>query len=171
MKFPTVEWLIDGVGEITIGSIGPIRCAATACDEHQQLAMLVRRPGESIEALLRRLEAALVRAYEHDEFIGEINGDTLAHTDEEPDEHVAPPPEVPRYTSRQGQYLAFIYYFSKIHGVPPAEADLQRYFRVSPAAVHRMIVALEDRGVIERNPGRARSIRVVLDREEIPGLE
>ncbi len=34
----------------------------------------------------------------------------------------------PAYTATQGQYLAFIYYYTKIHGVPPAEADLQRYF-------------------------------------------
>ena len=36
------------------------------------------------------------------------------------------------YTATQGQYLAFIYYYTKIHGVPPAEADMQRYFKVSP---------------------------------------
>jgi len=27
------------------------------------------------------------------------------------------------FTGKQGQYLAFIYYYSKIHGTPPAEAD------------------------------------------------
>src|SRR5262245_59114101 len=42
------------------------------------------------------------------------------------------------YTPRQGQYLAFIYYYTKLHGVPPAEADIQRYFRVSAPAVHEM---------------------------------
>jgi hypothetical protein len=36
------------------------------------------------------------------------------------------------YTATQGQYLAFIYYYAKIHGVPPAEADMQRYLKVSP---------------------------------------
>ena len=36
------------------------------------------------------------------------------------------------YTATQGQYLAFIYYYTKLHGVPPAEADMQRYFKVSP---------------------------------------
>ena len=35
------------------------------------------------------------------------------------------------FTGKQGQYLAFIYYYSKIHGMPPAEADFQRYFRVT----------------------------------------
>jgi len=34
------------------------------------------------------------------------------------------------YTAKQGQYLAFIYYYTKIHGTPPAEADVRRFFRV-----------------------------------------
>jgi hypothetical protein len=54
--------------------VGPIRCAAVACDEHQQFAALVRQPGESLEALLNRLDAALQRAWQHEEFIDEING-------------------------------------------------------------------------------------------------
>lgn len=78
---------------------------------------------------------------------------------------------VPRYTAKQGQYLAFIHHYTKIHGEAPAEADLRRYFEVSPPSVHRMIVALEERGLIERTPGRARSIRLLVDRSEIPDLE
>ena len=74
------------------------------------------------------------------------------------------------YTPRQGQYLAFIYY-TKIHGVPPAEADMQRYFRVSPPAVHEMVKTLERQGLIEREPGRPRSIRLLLTRAELPDLE
>ena len=35
------------------------------------------------------------------------------------------------YTDKQGQYLAFIYYYSKIHGCSPSEAEMQQYFRVS----------------------------------------
>ena len=31
--------------------------------------------------------------------------------------------ETKAYTPRQGQYLAFIYYYTKIHGRAPAEAD------------------------------------------------
>ena len=30
----------------------------------------------------------------------------------------------PPYTPRQGQFLAFIYYYTKIHKCPPAEADI-----------------------------------------------
>ncbi len=74
-------------------------------------------------------------------------------------------------TPRQGQYLAFIYYYSKINGPPPSEADMQRYFRVSPPSVHQMVLNLEERGFITRIPGQPRSIRVLILREELPALE
>lgn len=74
------------------------------------------------------------------------------------------------YTDKQGQYLAFIYYYGKIHGRAPAEADLQQYFRVSPPSVHQMVLTLEARGLIERTPGQARSIRLLIPREELPDL-
>ncbi len=76
-----------------------------------------------------------------------------------------------KYTKRQGQYLVFIYYYTKIHGYAPAEVDMQRYFRVSPPSVHQMVVALEKRGFIEKVPRRPRSIRLLLSREELPDLE
>lgn len=75
------------------------------------------------------------------------------------------------YTTKQGQYLAFIFYYTKIHRVAPAEADLQRYFRVSPPSVHQMVLTLEAGGFIERVPGQARSIRLLIAREELPDLE
>jgi len=76
-----------------------------------------------------------------------------------------------KYTPRQGQYLAFIHYYTKIHGCAPSEADLERYFRVSWSSVHQMILTLEKRGLIMRTPGDARSIRLLLPREELPELE
>ena len=74
-------------------------------------------------------------------------------------------------TSKQGQYLAFIYYYTKINGQPPAEPDMQRYFRVSPPSVHNMVVKLCDRGFISREPGRSRTIRLLIDRDSFPDLE
>ena len=53
------------------------------------------------------------------------------------------------FTAKQGQYLAFIYYYTKIHGTPPAEADFQRFFRVTPPVVHQMIKTLQARGFID----------------------
>jgi len=75
------------------------------------------------------------------------------------------------FTESQGQYLAFIHYYTKLHGVPPAEADMQRCFRVSSPAVHTMIVTLEKRGFIKRIPGAGRSIQLRLRREQLPDLE
>lgn len=75
------------------------------------------------------------------------------------------------YTKKQGQYLAFIYNYTKINGRPPAEADMQRYFRVTPPTVHQMVLTLDNRGFISREPGKARSIRVLIPPEELPYLE
>ncbi len=77
----------------------------------------------------------------------------------------------PEYTPRQGQFLAFIHYYAKLNGCPPAEEDMARYFKITPPSAHQMVVTLEQRGLIERIPGQARSIRVLLPREELPDLE
>lgn len=75
------------------------------------------------------------------------------------------------FTQKQGRYLAFIYYYTRIHGYPAAEADMQNYFKVSPPSVHQMVLTLERRGFIERTPGQPRSIRVLLPKEDLPALE
>ena len=75
------------------------------------------------------------------------------------------------YTEKQGQYLAFIYYYTKLNKRSPAEADFQRYFGVSPPTVHQMILNLDKQQLIERAPGQSRSIRLLLTREEIPDLD
>ena len=76
-----------------------------------------------------------------------------------------------RFTEKQGQYLAFIYYYTKVNGRPPAEADMERYFRVTPPSVHQMVLTLETNGFIERTPGQGRSIRLLIPREQLPDLE
>jgi len=74
------------------------------------------------------------------------------------------------YTEKQGQYLAFIYYYCKIHGRAPAEAEMQQYFRVSPPSVHQMVLTLEARGLVARTPGQARSIRLLIPLADLPDL-
>jgi DNA-binding MarR family transcriptional regulator len=76
-----------------------------------------------------------------------------------------------RYTPKQGQYLAFIYYYTKLNRRPPAEAYMQRYFRTNPPTVHNMIVQLEKKGLIQKKPYEPRSIRLLLSRKELPDLE
>ena len=76
-----------------------------------------------------------------------------------------------KYTSKQGQYLAFIYYYTKINGQAPAEADMQRYFKVSPPSVHQMVLTLEKNKLIKRTRRVARSIQLLISAEELPVLE
>jgi len=75
------------------------------------------------------------------------------------------------FTALQGQYLAFIRAYTLIHREPPAEVDMQRFFRVTPPSVHRMVLTLAERGLVERTPGRARSLRVLVPPDELPPLE
>jgi DNA-binding MarR family transcriptional regulator len=75
------------------------------------------------------------------------------------------------YTEKEGQYLAFIYNYSKIHGRPPAQWELLRYFQVTPPTVHQMILRLEKKGLISRVPGQARAIKVLVPPEELPYLK
>jgi DNA-binding MarR family transcriptional regulator len=77
----------------------------------------------------------------------------------------------PIFTSRQGQYLAFIHAYTLVNGRPPAQADIQRFFRVTPPSVHQMLLTLEREGLISRQPGMPRSIAVLVDRAALPALE
>jgi DNA-binding MarR family transcriptional regulator len=72
------------------------------------------------------------------------------------------------FTDPQGQYLAFIYAYAKIHRRPPAEADMQRFFGVTAPSVHRIV--LEKRGLIHREPGKARRLTLLVAPEELPIL-
>ena len=75
-----------------------------------------------------------------------------------------------RFTDTQGQYLAFLQAYTKLHRRPPAEADIQAYFDVTPPTVHRMIVVLTERGLIRRRPGAPRSIEILVPLDELPTL-
>jgi len=74
------------------------------------------------------------------------------------------------FTDKQGQYLAFIHTYTKLHRRPPAEADMQVYFGVTPPTVHRMVVELDERGLIRRQPGQPRSIELLVPADAIPPL-
>jgi DNA-binding MarR family transcriptional regulator len=75
------------------------------------------------------------------------------------------------FTEKQGQYLAFIYAYSRIFRRPPAEADMQRHFRVTPPSVHQMVLTLERVGLIRRQPGVPRSIELLVAPEDLPILK
>jgi len=75
-----------------------------------------------------------------------------------------------RFTEKQGQYLAFICVYKRMFGQAPAEADMQRHFRVTPPSVHQMVLTLERAGLIRRQPGVARSIQLLVDPQQLPPL-
>lgn len=75
------------------------------------------------------------------------------------------------FTPLQGQYLAFICASTLVNGRPPSEAEIQRFFGVTAPTVHQMILTLERRKLLERSPGRARSLRVLLSPAALPLLQ
>jgi DNA-binding MarR family transcriptional regulator len=75
------------------------------------------------------------------------------------------------WTALQGQYLAFIYAYTTIHGQAPAERDMQQFFHVTPPTIHNMVKSLERQGFIRRQPGVARSIQLLVSPEKLPFLQ
>ncbi len=111
-------------------------------------------------AQFETLDDALAAA---DKGIAEWYGDQAPDLVEEKD-------GAPSFTSKQGQYLAYIYNYTQIHGRPPAQADIQSFFRVTPPTVHQMILKLEKLGLLARVSGEARSLRVLVAAEQLPIL-
>src|SRR5262249_18970554 len=72
------------------------------------------------------------------------------------------------FTPTQGRYLAFIHAYTSLHGYPPAESEIAAAMCVSPPSVNQMIKMLERKGLIQRQPGEARSVRVLVPEDEIP---
>jgi DNA-binding MarR family transcriptional regulator len=81
------------------------------------------------------------------------------------------PPARPRFTEKQGQYLAFIWTYGLLNGRSPAERDMQRFFGVTAPSVHQMVLTLDNAGLIRRQPGIARSIELLVDPDSIPKLQ
>ena len=81
----------------------------------------------------------------------------------------APAPQL-RFTATQGQYLAFIYAYTRVLRRPPAEADMQRHFKVTPPTVHQMVLTLERNELVKREPGVPRSIQILVPPEALPIL-
>lgn len=75
------------------------------------------------------------------------------------------------YTLRQGQFLAYIHTYTRLHRQPPSESEMAYFFGVSPPSVHQMVVTLERRGLLQRTPGLARALRVLLPPEALPNLD
>jgi hypothetical protein len=96
---------------------------------------------------------------------GEVRMPTEKKSSDSPDQQQV------RFTHRQGQFLAFIHLYRKLHRRGPAELDMVQYFRITPPSVHGMVVKLEQLGLVTREKGVPRSVRVAVGEEEIPPLE
>jgi hypothetical protein len=72
--WPHLEELITHGGQVTIGKIHPIDCAAIAGRGKAMLAALQRQEGESLAELLQRLEQAVQEAKATDRVVNEIKG-------------------------------------------------------------------------------------------------
>ena len=77
----------------------------------------------------------------------------------------------PDYTIKQGQYLAFIYNYTKISGHSPSQVDMERYFKTSPSAVHQMVLRLEKLGFLSREPDQSRALRLLIEPHQLPYLQ
>lgn len=89
----------------------------------------------------------------------------LDHPDQQPSSAKRP------FTEKQGQYLAFIDTYTVLNGRPPAEADFQQFFGVSPPTVHQMLIKLHARGLVARIPRQPRTIKILIPRSDLPQLQ
>jgi hypothetical protein len=68
-----IEAVVDGGGQIMLGTMRPVDGAAVAHDGKKTLAMLRRRPTESVAQLLLRLDEAIGQAQTTGQRVDEIN--------------------------------------------------------------------------------------------------
>lgn len=70
----TLEWfVINAGGQVTLGAIPPIGCAVIAHDGQHTRVALKRQTDENLMRLLLRFDEALVRAFDHNAVVDEIN--------------------------------------------------------------------------------------------------
>ena len=155
------EWVFANKGGVGYGVASYKTSSADAKELRENLYAAAKKPLQTIlEGKAYRLRVAIFDSFGEDAFAVSI--DPAPKLD---------PSIAPSFTAKQGQYLAFIYNYTKMHRQAPAESDLERYFRVSPPSIHEMLKTLQRKGLIERTPGQARSIRLVVQPEHLPRLE
>ena len=77
----------------------------------------------------------------------------------------------PGFTPTQGQYLAFIDAYTRVNLRPPAEADIQRRFGVTPHPSIRWFWPSNALASFAANRGRHAGIEVLVKPENLPVLE
>jgi DNA-binding MarR family transcriptional regulator len=155
------EWVFANRGGMGVGIANYSSSSAEGKELRENLYAAVKKPVRTvIGGQVYILKVRIFDSFGEDAFTVSINPAPKLD-----------PSVAPSFTAKQGQFLAFIYNYTKIHRQAPAESDLQRYFQVSPPSIHEMIKTLERNGLIERTPGQARSIRVLVKPDHLPRLE
>ena len=179
--------LVQGGFEMAFNqaTLGPVN--GRAADSHGRGNIVVAEPAVGGEQDLGSFELAgamPAAAHQRGEFtplgfaqfdmVAYVHPGLLADREAQTDQamrsivwHVSP---APPFTDKQGQYLTFIYAYSRIFLNRPRRADMQRQFQVSPPSVHQMVLTLERAGLITRTPGAARSIEILVEPEDLPVL-
>lgn len=73
-----------------------------------------------------------------------------------------------QFTPKQGQYLSFIHAYTEGFGMPPSESEIAAAMKVRPPSVNGMLKTLVKNGLIQKVPGEARSIEILIDPGQIP---
>ena len=71
-------------------------------------------------------------------------------------------------TSKQAKYLSYIHAYIEGFGQAPSMNEIAKALKVSSLSVNGMLKSLEKKGLIERKPGVARAIEVLVDPAQIP---
>lgn len=155
------EWVMANKGGIGIAIANYTSSGPDAKELRRNLYAATKKPARTvIGGQVYILRAGVFESFAEDAFVVSI--DLAPKLD---------PSIAPSFTAKQGQYLAFIYNYTRIQRQAPSESDLERHFQVSPPSVHEMIKTLERNGLIERTPGQARSIRLCVQPEHLPRLK
>lgn len=159
-RIDACDWVFAQTGSDRVRIAAYPVSGADAKEMRRDLAAAARKPVRTVIA--GQLSRLSVHRSVPDEAILNVTIEPVAPLDSS---------AAPSFSAKQGQYLAFIYSYLKIHRQPPAETDLQQYFRVSSAAVHGMLETLERSGLIRRTPRQARSIQLLVAPQHIPALK
>ena len=70
-----------------------------------------------------------------------------------------------RRTRQRGQLLAYVYWYTKVHRIPPSENEVAEFLGVRGPSAHGVIVQLAEARFLFRTTGQPRTLRVLLPRE------
>jgi hypothetical protein len=57
---------------------------------------------------------------------------------------------VRRVTKKQGRHLAHVYWYSKVHRIPPSENEIAEFLGIPEPSARQMILTLEPKGALSR---------------------